>query len=529
MVAGQVVHGFERIPIDHGAHHAVGHVRAFEVQLSLHLAELHADADVFPVLFDQVVHFLWYVRLKEVIDDQFEAFAVRAQAEAVPVALGHTGFVEQPVRLRGVELRVRLAPLLLVETGGGVDGSLPRRGQSEVYRVVHLVTIDRQRHRAAEADVLEQRPQRRLLVVQVESERKLAAEYSGDGIDRVAGRSFALLVQRVVGERRVVRLHVRLAGHDLEIDRLLAGKIVDDGVDVGELIAGRVHLVVVGIPLVQSVGSGELLHEPRQHHRLFEVAEGVDLHVGVERVHPGIVALLLGQLVGVLIVVDVVLRQVFARRERNPVTPRPVRKEDRQRSQRLIALVAHRAVIDLDDAVHYGGRRAAAPEADLVDPVDRFPPKQDVVRGERVAVGPLEPLPEGEQHALVVRRHLEIGCYVGHDLAVVGELQEERRTVLRSVAQVSPGTAVGVERGDRAAVAPHRLERDDHLRLDRQPFVDRRQLAGGDPGGQHRRLAVLAAAGDHDRFRPSFRFLRSARPDGGCERQRHGRRPGDRE
>ena len=346
-------------------------------------------------------------------------------------------------------------------------------------------------------------------------------------MDGVAGRGFALLEQGVVGERRVVRLHVRLPGHDLEIDRLLAGEIVDDGVNVGELIAGRVDLVVVGIPLVQPVGGGELLHEPRQYHRFFEIAERVDLHVGVERVHPGIVALLLGQLVGVVIVVDVVLRQVLARGKREPVTPRPVRKEDRQRGQRLIALVAHRAVIDLDDAIHDGGRRAAAPEADLFDPVDRFPPKQDVVRGERVAVGPLEPFPEGEQHAAVVLGQLETGRYVGHDLAVVGELQEERRTVLRAVAQVAPRAAVGVEGGDRAAVAPHHLERDDHLRLDRQPFVDRRQLAGGDPGGQHRRLVVLAA-GHGDRCGPLVRFLRSARPDGGAERQSQDRRCGDR-
>ena len=42
-----------------------------------------------------------------------------------------------------------------------------------------------------------------------------------------------------------------------------------------------------------------------------------------------------------------------------------------------------------------------------------------------------------------------------------------------------------------AAVLADALHRRDHQRIIRQPLLDRRQLAGGDPRGQHRRLLVI--------------------------------------
>ena len=89
----------------------------------------------------------------------------RKGAKAVAVTPGHAHLVEQAAGLLRVVLGPQPLPLRLVEAGGGMDGGLGRPAQAQEVHLVQLVAVQRQRHGAAEAHVVEQRAVLLLLVV----------------------------------------------------------------------------------------------------------------------------------------------------------------------------------------------------------------------------------------------------------------------------------------------------------------------------------------------------------------------------
>ena len=185
-----------------------------------------------------------------VLDQQQHRLAVLADAEAVAVARGQTHLVQQAVGRLGVMLGVGLRPLLLEEAGRRQDGGLARHQQAVVDDVVDLGAVDRQRQGAPEAQVPEQLAHRRVGIVLVEAEHHLGAVDAGHRDHPVAAAGLVLLVPGEVLERSLHVGHVRLAADHLELVHLLVDDGGDHAVNVGQLVAGGVHLPVVGV-LVQ--------------------------------------------------------------------------------------------------------------------------------------------------------------------------------------------------------------------------------------------------------------------------------------
>ena len=277
---------------------------------------------------------------------------------------------------------------------------------------------------------------------------------------------------------------------------------IDDGgdhaVDVGKLLARLVDLVEVWIALERLDRGGEVGNPPRHHRRLVQVVQRRPPEVVAERLRPGVEALFRGHRFGVVVVVDVPLRQVVLGVKRDPLAARPLHHDQLHGEVGFVHLEADRVVVHLH---HPADAREQVPGLHLVVPVHVLEREDHVVGGERVAVRPLRPLAHVDGEALAVVGELVAARQVGHHRPVPGHLQEAGADVLGRLGDVVPRVLVDGHHVQRAAVGADLLHRRRHPRFQRQPFVDRRQLSRRHQRRQHRRLLVLAGRNGHLRAR----------------------------
>ena len=155
--------------------------------------------------------------------------------------------------------------------------------------------------------------------------------------------------------------------------------------------------------------------------------------------------------------------------------------------------------------------------------LDVFPPEDDVIHREGLAVRPLQILAEVEGDGLAVGAELPLRGQAGlHGILWVTRPAQDRIVVQ---------AAIGVEVGrafpgatPRAAILADLLDGLDDQRISRDALIDGRQLAGLDQLGQHGRFGVLAGG---RRRRGGLGRLRSLGGFGGLRRLRgFGRRGG---
>jgi hypothetical protein len=105
-----------------------------------------------------------------------------------------------------------------------------------------------------------------------------------------------------------------------------------------------------------------------------------------------------------------------------------------------------------------------------------------------------------QRYAVGVSGELVALRHVGNDLSVGGHLQDPRRADHGFLHQVVPRHVVEGINVELATIAADRLHRFHHLRLFRQPLVDRWQLAPGYHLRQHGSFLVLAGGDRHRLF-----------------------------
>ena len=412
-------------------------------------------------------------------------------AVAVPA---QTHLVQEPVRFIEVAGRVRGGPFFLVVRHGRRHRVLARHGFAEVDRVVDVVAVYGQRQGPAEANVRQDLGQHRIGAIrQVGPDGRFGRVRARGEADLVLALRLLLQEQRVVLERQLAIVPVHVAGDDLEPHglRILQHRR-DHRVDVGELIALRIDVVVVGIPLPDHGAGRRVLVSPRAGRRDLEVQIVRELLAGPPRVPdqtadqqgPAIEPVLLGQLVRVLVVVDVVLLDGLPVEQ--PGAPGSVEGEVHVPERRGEAEL-DRMVIDL---VHgHGLARDGEVAHELLDVVvlgDVLPPEQPVVRRVLGAVGEPQALSQREGQRLSVACVLEVLYDPG--LQIGGSAVPLDRAVMDDRAERSTlGVALDEPQGP-VAVRADRVVRLLHERFGGQPLLDGRQLSCGYHRAQHRRL-----------------------------------------
>ena len=155
------------------------------------------------------------------------------------------------VSLIGIELDVGVAVLLFPPDAGLSHGGLGRRAEPLVDDIRDLLAVDRMGHGDAEVLLQEQLPQVLVLVGVVEEGGADVAAGIVLHHHPVATLFLVFLEDGVVLDvLDAAGLKVGITGHGLEEDGLSIGQEgALDAVDVRKLIAGRVHLVVVGVAL----------------------------------------------------------------------------------------------------------------------------------------------------------------------------------------------------------------------------------------------------------------------------------------
>ena len=297
----------------------------------------------------------------------------------------------------------------------------------------------------------------------------------------------------MVGEAAPVEatVVVEVAGDGLEQQRLLVlGEHPLHAVDVGELIAGGVDHEVVGVALHDLHRFGDrVLRNPRQQDRAVGHPPGIQVaaHLGVEEVHPSVVALglhggfdVLHLGVGGMELLQVVLGQIV-------VGPPPGQVLD-EHPERLVERHLEGVVIDLrgyaGNPVDQHAGRGARGEVGVQRHVLEV--EHQVVGGERGAVAPLHSLAQVQREGHAVRA----------DVPALDEPREQPRHVrgVRDQELVAPvhhvvgGCLAGVGQAQRTAVRADPVDRLHDQRFQGQPLGDGRKTARGDELGQHRRL-----------------------------------------
>ena len=304
------------------------------------------------------------------------------------------------------------------------------------------------------------------------------------------------LQHRGVGQRQAGG-QVQLARHHL--DRQLRGGVGQEGdqdlVEIGQLVAGGVDAPVVRVARPQLGVQAILGDDPRIHARHADVVGGhhrraragsVTLGGALaERLRPALEAGFLGERVGVVVVVDVELRQVVLGVEGQVAQQHQLR--DRERilpGEGNVVLVAHRQLRQL---ALPGDARAGAREHPVVG-ADRVQPEHEIVGVERLAIRPLLAGAQVDGEGMLVVRHAPVRHHVGmYPGAVRGELAERlRRALDHHAGLVLDRDSVPAKA---AAILADFVRRAEHRRVGGQAVDHGGQLAAGHARRQHRRLA----------------------------------------
>ena len=382
-----------------------------------------------------------------------------------------------------------LAPLRPVDAGQLGDGHLRRRALAEPLRLVDPVTVDRQRDRAPELDILEERPLRLVLDVEVERVRQAGAlEPRLDQVELVVAGLLALHQQRVgvQGDHR----EIRLTADDLQPHRLAVRDNLDQTrIDVGKLLPGAVHRDVVGVALLEAEGWLHVDEHERRHGGPFDVAlRAAERGVIGERILPVVEPLFLGLRVGVLVELGVPLLQPGARLVERPVGALVGHQVLRHLGIRLLVLDHHGDLVDGGDGLDLRGIPPHVTQLRLLHVVEM---EREVLGREGVAVGPLRPLPKRQREGQVVVGEVVVQGQVGLERPVEVHPDRRRRSLGILADQVRPRVRAVAERDDLPAVGADLVEHRAHLGLQRQPLLHRRQLAGGHPCRKHGRFLVV--------------------------------------
>ncbi len=467
-------------------------------QLSRPDAGDHPHADPLPVVDDE----LRRPGRREAAEVQVEQHpaAVAERPAALVVALRQADLVQQPVRLVRVVLREALVEPGLVEVRGRAGGVLGRDGLPVELRVDDVPAVDCQREPLAEALLGEQlvppdghRAVGVGLAVEVRADDEAAA-VPGVPVHHVVGAVAASSLahqQRVLVVPQVAGLHGDLAVGGADGDHVLALDVEVQPVDVGELVALRVHHPVVRVAdeAVRRVGA-ERSVDPRPETRVLGVVGALHRSIDGQRA---------GELPGrhrpgdQRLVADVrmILPQVVLRAgdDERSVVRRELRQEEpvgpaeRDAKPQVVDLLNAAA---LAAGHHQAGDRAG--DQLVVDLVP--PPVEDVVGRERPAVRPLHPLAEREGERPVVRRDLVAPGHVRHERVSVRRPADERAG-RHAMADHAEDVVVAVADADpRAAVLARPVDALDDGGLLADALGHRRQLPLADQLGQDGRFAL---------------------------------------
>ena len=494
------VHGHVPVGVDRpvnadgqvGVHHEFAGRAALGPQAAVLDRDLGANADRLPVILDQLQHVGSAAGFLGAVggDDEHQLLSVRAQAHVVAVAGGQADAVQQPIRAVRIVVDVHRRH---EERIGLHRDRLPRKGNAQVDQIADLLAVDRLGHGDAEVTLVEQLAQDVVLVGQVELQR---VRNRVDPLPHlVVLRCLVLHEQGEVSEAHVARLHVDLARHRLEVGGLAALDHVDrHAVDVGELLADRVHLPVEGVAL------GDLARHAGRLRGQLPRADARDIlvqgHVGQLAVPlvPQLEAFGLGRLVEVVLVgeVGVKLLQVVLGGEQ------PIATEGQHLLEQAVGGGEgedDRLIVHLGDGGRHGLHRQPRRKhrADLLVLVDVLKLEDDVVSRERRAVGPLHALAQVEGELGTIRTRLPtLGDVGDYGRAIAGAAQQG--LVPHPVGQaVVRGTGGHAPPG--AAVLTYRFRGGYDCRLQGQAIGDGGQRAVRHHGLQDRRFGELTDRG----------------------------------
>ena len=203
---------------------------------------------------------------------------------------------------------------------------------------------------------------------------------------------------------------------------------------------------------------------------------------------------------------------------------------------RHVEFPAHRGLVDLDHAARLALRTHVRRRRrhDLLVAVDVLEPEDEVVGGERRAVRPLHALAQEQRVGLAVVAELVALGHAGHDLAAVRAPEQQLVGRLDAVAVLAVAGPVKARR-QVPPYLPISFSGCHTIGSAGNALLDRRQLAGLDQLGQHRRFGELLRPfrriGDHRRAldladQPGLRQAASVRFGDRAAQELHGGRAG---
>ena len=343
---------------------------------------------------------------------------VRVFPQPVTIDIEKAELVQQLARIVRVIANMRLAEAFLVPAARPVRGHLARRALAEVDDLVHLVAVDGVGQRADEAPLAlapHQVAVLEVVVVVVRLDGHVRDVQPAPDVYLVDALSLAELEQRYERGLKRVGSEVELAGSGLESDDLRALEQNDHvhRVDVRQLVAGGVYLEVVRVALQAQLGWGSL-HCPegtqRGDLRGVLVAPASQL---VEHGHPGDVVLLLHQRIEF---VPVPVRRVVVLQEVHGIDEVAAEEGEvvGEHRVRLREHVLKGQVVDGDElrSAHGDVRQRLHLR---IQPV-MVEPEHEVLGGQRMAVGPLDPGAQADRRDAAVFAHApgfrEVGQYI---------------------------------------------------------------------------------------------------------------------
>jgi len=187
-----------------------------------------------------------------VLDVELEHIAVRAQAEAVAVALRQPHVVQQLVGQVGVVLGPVFGIFRFVILGVGHRRQLAHLSKAEEEILVDLLAVDGDVQRFDEIGVLHDFTQHEVFGQRVAGiERVTVGHAAGVVHDLIVLVGLVFLVEGITGNRDIVGADVvELALDGLLGSDVVVGHEVDAQIfDIGQLLAGGIDLPVVGVPL----------------------------------------------------------------------------------------------------------------------------------------------------------------------------------------------------------------------------------------------------------------------------------------
>ena len=385
--------------------------------------------------------------------------------------------------------------------------------EAEHEHLVDLLTIDAVGER--DPEVARAQPFRDLgvlVVALIAEEPDVGALIRRVQVHAVVAPLLVFQQHRQLADVDVASLRVVLAGDRAQVDELqVLPEGHPDAVDVGELVAFRVHPDAVGVALQDPRRRVDRRHGlPGRHHRQVGVAAGVV--AALEEQDP-VLELRVGQLLCEVVFRGVLRMELLevmgggeaAQRvppEAGVVADAPDRGE--HRGQRVVGIrrdELHGAGVDLlhGDRLAVDAHHRQRRGHDLLVRVDVLEPEHEVVGGERGAVAPLHAAAQVHRGDFAVGADLPAAGDVGHESGA-RVVEEEQLVVLGGAVAVG-----GVERPREAAppgpaVLADLAQRLDDERVLADALLYGRELAGfhqlGELRGLLERLGIAGGVGD---------------------------------